>query len=252
MQAWARRLLLACVAVMMLVTARAEETVLPDGRRYAGEFNADGEPHGQGVMTWRGRNPIWGGEGRRYEGELRDGEPHGQGVMTWRGLDRQRYEGEFRDGRPHGKGVMTWQAMFRWELDESLGFGFPKQMLHPHEQRIEGDFRDGRPDGHVVMTWGDDWRYEGGINSWLQFHGHGVMSTHGWSYEGGYRAGQRHGQGVYTDMSGKRLDGNWDDGTFDGGIYTSPTGVRFQCFPREPCPKPEWILRGTSQKGDKT
>lgn len=61
-----------------------------DGRRYEGEVNAQGKPHGKGVSTWP--------DGHRYEGEFRDGLPNGQGVYTW--PDGRRHEGEFRDGEP--------------------------------------------------------------------------------------------------------------------------------------------------------
>ena len=70
----------------------------PNGMEYQGDVNADGQPHGEGVMAWP--------NGRRYEGEVRDGKPHGEGVMTW--ADGRRYEGEVRDGKPHGRGVMKW------------------------------------------------------------------------------------------------------------------------------------------------
>lgn len=70
---------------------------LPDGRRYEGEwvdetylyegdFNEDGEPDGQCVMTWP--------SGSRYEGEWIAGEEHGRGVLTL--PDGQRYEGELK------------------------------------------------------------------------------------------------------------------------------------------------------------
>ena len=66
-------------------------------RRYAGEINEEGRPHGQGVMTHA--------DGRRYEGEWCNGKPHGQGVMTYTGRRDEgewRYEGEWRDGEPQG------------------------------------------------------------------------------------------------------------------------------------------------------
>lgn len=241
MQARARWLLLACVAAAtMLTEAEAEETVLPDGRSYVGEVNEHGEPHGQGVMTWHDPDPLWGGEGRRYEGELREGEPHGKGVITWRGSD-QRYEGEVNaDGEPHGKGIMTFHVLYRWVWDESLGVGL-RQQLHPHEQSFEGDFRHGAPNGQIIITTAE-FRYEGGFD--MTFNGQGAMTWPcGSRYEGGYRDGWQHGRGVYTKADGTRYDGNWDQGTFDGGIYTPPTGERITCFPDEPCPNAERALR---------
>ena len=120
----------------------------PDGMSYDGDVNADGQPHGYGVMKWT--------NGRRYEGKVRDGKPHGYGVMKW--ADGRRHRGKFRkgapvettckarydgdvnaDGQPHGYGVMTW----------------------PDGRRYEGKVRDGQPHGSGVMTWADGKRYSG-------------------------------------------------------------------------------------------
>ena len=41
-----------------------------------------------------------------YIGELKDGEPHGQGISTWKyGVQ---YVGEWRYGKRHGQGRVTW------------------------------------------------------------------------------------------------------------------------------------------------
>ena len=70
---------------------------LPNGARYEGEVNVDGQPHGQGVMTWP--------DGGRYEGKFGGGKFPGEGVYT--APDGTRYAGEYEvlfDGR----GVLTW------------------------------------------------------------------------------------------------------------------------------------------------
>ena len=36
-------------------------------------------------------------------------------------------------------------------------------------------------------------------------------------YEGGFRYGMYHGQGVYTGKSGNRHEGDWRKGVFNGG-----------------------------------
>ena len=76
MQAIIRGLVLASLSVTTL-TAAAWGT--PESRDYGyeGEVNADGQPHGQGVMSWSSQ---W--HSRRIEGEFRDGKAHGQGEYT--------------------------------------------------------------------------------------------------------------------------------------------------------------------------
>ena len=69
----------------------------PDERRYRGEVNADGLPHGHGVMTWR--------SGARFVGSFRDGLPDGEGAMSW--ADGMGYAGTWREGLPRGAGVET-------------------------------------------------------------------------------------------------------------------------------------------------
>ena len=57
-----------------------------DGRRYEGEVNGDGQPHGRGIEV----RP----DGIRYEGDFRDGKPSGRGSVTC-SEHAGGYEGEF-------------------------------------------------------------------------------------------------------------------------------------------------------------
>jgi len=63
---------------------------------YEGEVNDDGDPHGQGTMTF--------GNGDRYEGQYKDGKRHGQGVFEH--ASGIRYEGSWKDGGHHGEGTI--------------------------------------------------------------------------------------------------------------------------------------------------
>ena len=84
-----------------------------DGRRYVGEVNEAGEPHGEGVMTfpdreirkggWRrglhhGQGAITFADGTHVEGVFNDG------ALPYRGLaifpDGNQYDGEFCEGAP--------------------------------------------------------------------------------------------------------------------------------------------------------
>ena len=53
-------------------------------------------------------------------------------------------------------------------------------------------------------------------------YGRGVRRPDGTPREGGFRNVMYHGQGVCTDVSGKRHEGDWREGTFHGGVRTSP------------------------------
>ena len=183
-------LLTACEGVAMA----AEKTVkeYPGGGRFEGAVNADGQPHGQGVMTVP--------DGYRYDGEFRYGKRHGQGVYTW--PDGTRHEGEWRDDQPHGQGVSTW----------------------PDGRRYEGRFREGQPHGQGVSTTPAGTRYEGEVNADGEPHGQGVMTGMGGRMEGEWRDGKLNGQGVMTGMGG-RMEGEWRDGKLNGqGVMTFPVG----------------------------
>ena len=115
----------------------AESTVetiqLPDGGRYVGEINGNGQPHGSGAKSradgseevsgqWRndklhGRGKTVLSSGDRYEGEFVDGKYSGLGSYTW--ATGAVYEGAWADGQRSGFGV-RWKGgkvthCGRWE-----------------------------------------------------------------------------------------------------------------------------------------
>ena len=57
----------------------------------------DGEPHGQGTMTWN-----YG----EYVGEWKEGKQHGQGTYTY--PDGHTFIGQWVKGKKHGQGAMYW------------------------------------------------------------------------------------------------------------------------------------------------
>ena len=61
---------------------------LPGGGKYVGEVK-DGDPHGQGTLTYA--------EGDKYIGKWKDGKRHGKGTYTE--VDGKKYVGEWNDGK---------------------------------------------------------------------------------------------------------------------------------------------------------
>lgn len=77
----------------------------PDGSSYTGEWNADGQRDGFGVLTLT--------DGTIYSGEFRDGLCDGLGVMVF--ADGSKYEGQFSQGRYHNLGVFTRCDKMKYE-----------------------------------------------------------------------------------------------------------------------------------------
>ena len=113
------------------VKCEAESTVqtiqLPDGERYVGEINGEGQPHGSGTKfradgsevasgQWRdgklhGRGKTVLSSGGRHEGDFVDGEFSDLGTFTW--ADGRIFEGEWADNKRSGFGV-------KWNKDGKM------------------------------------------------------------------------------------------------------------------------------------
>ena len=111
--------------------------LLPSGGHYVGEFNAQHQPHGQGVEYQANGSEAASGQwhngelhgcgkrslpsGHRCEGEFVAGKMNGTGAFTW--VNGRVYEGEFRADVSSGLGV-EWTAKGkvakcgRWADDE--------------------------------------------------------------------------------------------------------------------------------------
>jgi len=97
------------------------------GKIYEGTFR-DGQPHGEGVMTFP--------QGWKYEGQLQDGQFHGLGKFSW--SETNFYEGQFAGGEMTGVGVYALQdgGLF----DSSSGVYYPDQhnKAEFHEAHFDG------------------------------------------------------------------------------------------------------------------
>ena len=129
-------------AVLLLLTVvrhQAKADAVPEGITYEGEKDAEGRPHGQGVLT----RP----DGVMYSGGFHRGLRHGQGNFT---AGKGSYIGGYFEDRAHGYGVMIW----------------------PTGDMYEGNWRDGDRDGFGIFTSPDRrvGSYEGG---WMDNMRHG-------------------------------------------------------------------------------
>ena len=115
------------------------------------------------------------------------------GLGTVRLADDTRYEGEWRDGQSTGLGVRekpgvdTGRRQFRHGPARRAG-----RAAHAGRAQLScrsGDFHADALDGPGVEKVGDGERYEGG-----------------------FRAGKRHGYGQVTAADGKVTAGRWEDG----------------------------------------
>jgi hypothetical protein len=152
-------------------------------------------------------------DGSSYVGQMRDGKRHGLGVVQTKDGDRQ--AGEWRDNVLDGLGI-EHQAdgtryEGRWQEGHSTGLGLLEK---PGVERAEGNFVAGRLEGPGIRrTLADPMAMRAG-----EWHGGGLdgpgVETIGQRerYEGGFRAGRRHGYGQLTGSDEKIVSGRWEDG----------------------------------------
>ena len=75
---------------------------------YEGAKNANGDYHGQGVITFL--------NGEVWEGQFKNGEPYtGKGTFIW--SDSSRYKGEIIEGQYQGQGTYTYPNGKKWNGD---------------------------------------------------------------------------------------------------------------------------------------
>ena len=213
------------------------ELVEPEGV-YRGEFHT-GRVHGMGEYQYRDGH-VYKGEwvddlyegngsyflpsGAKFEGQWQRGLPHGRGTFQF---DPQHcYVGEWSKGRRHGKGKYTSEGFTyqgEWGYDTITGHG-------------KGDFTVEAAEGSEPDTYSYDGHWKRGV-----FHGEGIlMRKSEIVYAGEWRDGHRHGHGMHA-LQHSSYEGEWYRGQKHGfGVMKHVGGGEF---------KGQWIRDVPSGKG---
>ena len=132
-----------------------------------GEKNSEGEPHGQGTMTYA--------DGSIYFGEWKDGKRHGKGLRTF--PDCGEYFGEWKDDKRHGKGILRFPDgsayTGEWKDDKRHGQGI--EYDDDDDFTYTGEWKDGKCHGQGTMIYRDISKFTG---EWKdgKCHGQGTMN----------------------------------------------------------------------------
>jgi hypothetical protein len=123
------------------------------------------------------------------------------------------YDGAFRNSEPHGVGKMTYK-------DGRICDGIWKN----GKIEYEGELVDGKPHGRGKKVYKSG-AYEG---EWKDgcLHGQGIMKlTNGFSYKGEWKDNKKHGKGTYKWANGSSYEGEYKDDKKHGrGIEKRPDG----------------------------
>ncbi len=173
--------------------------VLPDGRRYVGEFQ-NGIRTGRGLMTFP--------DGTKYLGDWHDDKPHGQGTLSAAG--KFEYAGGFANGVREGQGTLETvdgkKYSGQWQNDIPHG---PGRITYPDGTVFIGQFENGRRNGQGEAKYKNGTKYVGQWKDDLP-NGHGTKITvDGEKYTGEFRNGLMHGRGTVVKPDGSSYAGQW-------------------------------------------
>ena len=190
--------------------------MMPDGRKYVGEFK-DGVRVGQGLMTFP--------DGTKYIGNWQHDKPHGRGKLSSAG--KYDYVGEFKNGVRHGQGTLETvdgkKYEGQWENDVPHGQG---KIIYPDGAQYTGQFKNGKRHGEGEALDADGSKY---IGQWQDDarNGRGTMTyANGEQYTGEYMNGQRHGMGILVMPDGSRYSGQWqEDVNINKEQVSPPAGI---------------------------
>jgi serine/threonine protein kinase len=158
----------------------AERLTYDDGASYVGQV-VDGKRQGLGVFDLK--------NGERQAGDFQNDRLNGLGTVRFE--DDTRYAGQWRDGQPTGLAARE----------------------KPGVERAEGNFVGGRLEGlGVRRTLAEPATVQSGEFRADLLEGPGVETVGDVRYEGGFRAGKRHGYGQVRRADGTVQSGRWEDG----------------------------------------
>jgi hypothetical protein len=187
----------------------AETFIYTNGDRYS-RLDVGGRRSGAGPMEWRDHKD-W----KSYDGQWREDKMEGKGVMEYR--DGCRYDGNWRRDERDGAGVLRCPDGRRFEGVWADGEWVDGKLFSADGNAVtDGLWRAGafvvRRIGGGAYEYPDGGRYTGPIERGNRL-GRGRMewSDHKqWkSYDGQWRADQKHGTGVMEYRDGSRYDGGW-------------------------------------------
>jgi SH3-like domain-containing protein len=178
--------------------------VLPDGRRYVGEFQ-DGIRTGRGLMMFP--------DGTKYLGDWQNDKPHGQGTLS--SVGKFEYAGGFANGVREGQGTLETvdgkKYSGQWQKDVPHGLG---KIIYPDGAMFMGQFVEGRRNGQGEAIYKDGTKYSG---EWKDDLPNGLgtkIFADGLEYSGEFRNGLRQGQGTALNPDGSSYSGQWQNDVF--------------------------------------
>lgn len=203
-----------------------------NGDFYEGEWKA-GERWGEGVFV--------SFNGDRYMCEWVGNKRHGKGTVKYANGDK--FEGNWVEDQREGEAVFTHRSgsVFRGTYvdDKKNGHGV---CVYKNGDRFEGLYENGVRCGHGSLECANG---DGYIGDWAKdvMHGRGVYTRRHegvvgmagidaenamGTYEGEFKSGHKHGQGVFEYDNGDIYDGGWADGYQSGqGTFTFSNGEKY-------------------------
>ncbi len=189
-------------------------------------------------LGWTGRRRLALPSGSVYEGDFVGGKRHGVGTYTDANTGCV-YDGEWRLDLRHGTGGLhnaSGKLLYHgsWVRDKFHGTG--KQFNPVHKWAYEGEFANGKFQGMGKWTASSGETYTGGFVRG-QREGHGCWKKGSQPrsgrrsageqvamYVGGWRGGQRHGDGQEMEPNGDTFEGTFKDGKRHGhGVLSRPS-----------------------------
>ncbi len=175
------------------ITDKTITVRLPNGDKYIGEINAQGEKLSNGVYMFK--------NGDKYQGDFKNDQRDGRGVYTWE-------NGDVLNG--------IWQNNEIVEGKLTIPYNGP--LYHSDENHTHSD-----------VAYKGDLVYSGQFqNHSLSGHGQ-AMWPNGDVYNGEWKNDKMNGHGIYTWPTQQKYNGEWKDNKMNGnGQVLAPNGVILQ------------------------
>ena len=195
-----------------------------DGSDYDGDVEG-GVRHGHGVY----RSPV---RALAYQGHWLHGLRHGHGKLSYDRSGQTYYVGQWQRGRRHGRGTMRWASgnVYEGEWADDRKHGQGCMRWHSHAQTYTGQWADDVPHGEGRYVWTTPAQisaagpvprlslhhplynaYAGGVVRGVREGEGSFFYADGSEWHGSWRAGRKHGAGVWVWDNGAELRATWAD-----------------------------------------